>query len=389
MKFFKFLLSFCSVLALSALIYISLAYLSRQSFLYYYKWHDKRHDWLAEYKDIPIKDKYKIVFIISDPTIIADREAGNRMLKACRNLGWEVHDFEMIEGNEEAIKKIDPDFIFTNKWNMHFGLKKKMEEYKFYALLPHPTSSYFSGFFNFYPKFKDSKFPELKFLDGFVVSMPQISLFKNYIEKEGQKFHGFYGYSSVQNQEFVEINYNNLVYMGMNWDSRRRSGKFAKIFKALAEKHKAIFYGSSDSWVDLVGASYKGYFESDGSKVLEKLRESGITLILHSKQHVNSGAPSGRGFEAAAAGVVGISDRHPFLIENFGDSFLYIDIDVSADRIVSQIEKHLTWIERNPDKAHAKSRKAYEIFIKNYTLENLLLKVASMHEKILMEEDKD
>ena len=386
MKFIKFFINLFGILIFSALIYITVAYASKETVLYYYKWHDKQYDWLAEYKDVKIKDKYKIVFIISDPTIIADREAGNRMLAACRNLGWEVHDFEMIAGHEEEIRKINPDFIFTNKWNLHFGLKEKLAGYKVYALLPHPTATYFSGFFNFYPKFKDNKFPELKFLDGFVISMPQVSLFKHYIEKQGRKFYGFKGYSSVQYQDFVEVEHNQLVYMGMNWDSRRRSGKFSKIFKMLAERQEAIFYGSANSWENLVGNAYKGYFQGSGVAVLDMLRKSGISLMFHSKQHMKSGAPSGRGFEAAASGVIGISDKHPFLVENFGDSFLYIDVDTSAEKIVMQIEKHLVWIKQNPNKAKAKARKAYDIFINNYTLEKLLLNVAHMHEKILLDE---
>ncbi len=386
MKFMKFVGGMLAIIVSSVLIYVIAAYSSKQLVLKYYQWRDNNYNWLAEYKDVKIKDKYKIVFIISDPTIIADHEAGNRMLAAMKNLGWETHTFEMIEGNEEKIKKINPDFIFTNKWNLHFGMKEKLPRYKLYALLPHPTATYFSGFFEFYPRFKQNKFPEIEFIDGFIVSMPEVSLFKNYVESRGRKFYGFKGYSSVQHQAYVEVEPRQLVYMGMNWDSRRKSGKFAKIFKTLADKKEAIFYGSANSWQHLVNDAYKGYFEGSDTAVLDKLRESGISLLFHSKQHIKSGAPSGRSFETAAAGVIGISDRHPFIIENFGDSFLYIDIDSSAERIISQIEKHLQWIKANPDKAKAKARKAYEIFVKNYTLESYLINLAKMHEKILLDE---
>lgn len=388
MKFVKFIGGMIAVMVFSFLIYVIGAYSSKQIVLKYYKWHDSKHDWLLEYKDIKIKNKYKVVFIISDPTIIADREAGNRILAAMKNLGWETYHFEMIQGNEEEIKKINPDFIFTNKWNLHFGMKEKLPGYKLYALLPHPTATYFSGFFEFYPRFKKQKFPEIDFIDGFIISMPEITLFKNLVEKNGKKFYGFKGYSSVQHQEYVEVEPKELVYMGMNWDSRRKSGKFAKIFKTLAEKDEAIFYGSANSWQNLAKGAYKGYFQGSDTAVLEKLRESGISLLFHSKQHMKSGAPSGRGFETAAAGVIGISDRHPFIVENFGDSFLYIDIDFSAERIISQIEKHLNWIRANPEKAKAKARKAYDIFIKNYTLESYLINLAKMHEKILLDETK-
>jgi hypothetical protein len=387
-KIIKLSISIVAILMLSALIYIVSTYASKQIVLYYYKWSDAKYDWLTPFKDINIKEKYKIVFIISEPYIVADREAGNRMLAACTNLGWEVYDFETIEGNEEAIRKINPDFIFTNKWNLRLGLKKKMPDYKVYALLPHPTASYFGGLFNFYPEFKEDKYPEAKFLDGFVISMPQVSLFKNYVEERGQKFYGFKGYSSAQYQPFVEVELKQLVYMGMNWDSRRSSNKFTKIFKTLAEREEAVFYGAPDKLQPIVGDAFRSLFKGGASGALDILREHGISLIVHSKQHINSGAPSGRGFETAASGAIGISDRHPFLIENFGDSFLYIDLDASSDRVVAQIENHLSWISQNPEKAKAKARKAYDIFIANFTLESLLLNLAKMHEKILSDESE-
>ena len=366
-------------------LYILLAFISKEAILAYYKWHDKSYNWLAEYKDMPIKDKYRIVFINSDPGMIADREAGHKMISACRNLGWEIHDFTLIQGNEEKIKQINPDFIFTNKWNLHLGATDGSLGYKIYALLPHPIASYFSGFFSFYPQFKEHKFPELKLLDGFVITAPQISLFKNYIEKQGHKFYGFRGFSSSQYQEYVNVEPSQLVYMGQNWDKRRKSGKFAKIFSHLAKKDNAVFYGAQDSWEPIVDKSYLGYIEGDGSAVIEILRKHGISLLLHSNQHIKNGAPSSRSFEAAAAGVIGISDKHPFIMENFGDNFLYIDVNTSAEKIIEQIEDHLTWIKSHPEEVKNKTRKAYDIFNANFKLENMMINVAKMHEKILQD----
>jgi hypothetical protein len=384
----KIMLRICASIIIAGLLYILSAYLSKETILSYYKWSDTKQDWLAEYKTTKIKDKYKIVFINSDPGMIADREAGHRMVAACRNLGWEVHDFIVVTGNEEEIKKIDPDFIFTNKWNLHIGLEK-LKGYKVYALLPHPIATYFGGLLNFYPQFKKEKFPELRLLDGFVISSPQVSLFKNYIEGLGRKFYGFKGYSSVQSQDYVDVEPKELIYMGLNWDKKRKGNKFATVFKHLAEKDNAVFYGAWDSWEPLVGNSYQGYIEGDGSAVIDILRKHGINLILHSNQHIKNGAPSSRGFETAASGAIGISDQHPFLIENFGDNFLYININTSADKIIKQIEDHLVWIKENPTKVKEKTRKAYDIFMANYKLENLMLNVAHMHEKILEDQEKN
>ena len=252
-------------------------------------------------------------------------------------------------------------------------------------MVAHPIATYFGGLFSFYPQFKEYKYPELKLFDGFVISTPEISLFKHYIESKHKKFYGFTGYSSVQYQEYFEVDPKQIVYMGVNWDKKRKGSKFSEVFKALADKNQAVFYGSKDSWQDLVGPAYKGYFEGSGSAVIDIIRQHGISLLLHSNQHIKSGTPSGRVFEASAAGAIGISDMHPFVIEKFADNFLYIDTNKSAKDIIIQIDNHINWIKANPDKVKEMTKNAYNIFVTNYTLEQLLLNIAHMHEKILQD----
>lgn len=324
-----------------------------------------------------------MVFILTGAGAIADREVGYRIIDAAKKLGWNVSVFEDLKGNEQAIRQIHPDFIFTNNWRSDIGLRETKLSYKTYVLVAHPIATYFGGIFNFYPQFKEKKFPELKLFNGFVVSAPQISLFKNYIEYKGQKFYGFKGYSSVQRQNYMAIEPKKIVYMGVNWDGKRRGKKFGEVFKTLADRDLAVFYGSRNSWQNLVGNAYKGYFEGSGEAVLNILRENGISLLLHSNQHIKNKTPSSRAFEAAASGAIGISDKHPFVIQHFGNNFLYINTNKSADDIISQIEEHVNWIKNNPEKVHQMTKNAYNIFIKNHTLEQLLLNVAHMHEKIL------
>ena len=369
------------------LIYLAVAYISRQSIIYYYAKHDQQNNYLAEYSDISIKDQYKIVFIITAHGAIADREAGYRMIAACRKLGWDVHVFEDLTDNQEKIKAINPDFILTNNWRSDIGLRNVTLPYKVYGLVAHPVASYFGGLFSFYPEFKEHKFPEFKLFDGFIISTPAISLFKDYIESKHRKFYGFTGYSSVQAQDYVEVELKQIVYMGVNWDKKRKGSKFSEVFKALADKDQAVFYGSADSWKDLVGPAYQGYFEgSDGSAVIDIIRKYGISLMLHSNQHIKSGTPSGRVFEASSAGAIGISDMHPFLIEKFGDNFLYIDTDKSAEDIISQIDQHIKWIKANPDKVKIMTKNAHDIFTKHYALEQLMINIAHMHEKVMLDE---
>ncbi len=382
MKAIKFIL----FVALLFIIYIAAAYASRQGIIYYYSKEDSQKDYSAEYRNTTIKDKYKIVFIITAEGATADREAGFRMIEACNNLGWEVHIFEELTNNQDKIKEIDPDFILTNNWRSDIGLRNVRLPYKTYGLVAHPINTYFSGFFSFTPQFKEHKYPEFKLFDGFIISTPEISLFKKYIESKGHKFYGFKGYSSAQSQPLVEVEPKQIVYMGSNWDKKRKGDKFNKIFKTLAEKGQAVFYGPPSSWEKLAGNAYKGFFKGSSSAVVDIIREHGISLMLHSNQHIKSGTPSSRVFETSSSGALGISDMHPFLIKNFGDNFLYINTDKSADDVIKQIEQHLKWAKENPNKVKTMTENAYDIFMNNFTLEQMILDIAHMHEKIMLDE---
>lgn len=381
MKAIKFIL----FIALLFIIYIAAAYISKQGIIYYYSKEDSQKDYLAEYRNTTIKDKYKIVFIITAEGATADREAGFRMIEACNNLDWEVHIFEELTNNEDKIKEINPDFILTNNWRSDIGLRNVNLPYNTYGLVAHPVNTYFSGLFSFTPQFKEHKYPEFKLFDGFIISTPEISLFKKYIESKGHKFYGFKGYSSAQSQPYVEVKPKQIVYMGSNWDKKRKGDKFNKIFRSLAEKGQAVFYGPASSWQELAGNAYKGFFKGSSSAVVDIIREHGISLMLHSNQHIKSGTPSSRVFETSSSGALGISDMHPFLIKNFGDNFLYINTDKSAKDVIEQIEQHLKWIKENPDKVKTMTENAYDIFMNNFTLEQMILDIAHMHEKIMLD----
>lgn len=384
MKTVKFIL----YIALLFIVYIAAAYISRQGIIYYDSVKDSQKDYMAKYKDTIIKDHYKIVFIITAEGATADREAGFRMIEACENIGWEVHVFEELTNNQDKIEAINPDFILTNNWRSDIGLRNVDLTYKTYSLVAHPIASYFGGFFSFTPQFKEHKYLEFELFDGFIISTPEISLFKKYIESKNKKFYGFKGYSSSQRQAYMEVEPKQIVYMGSNWDKKRKGDKFNKIFRTLAKKNQAVFYGPASSWEELTGKAYKGFFKGSSSAVVDIIREHGISLMLHSNQHIKSGTPSSRIFETSSSSALGISDMHPFAINNFGDNFLYINTDKSADNIINQIDQHLKWAKENPEKVRTMTQNAYDIFMDKFTLEQMILDVAHMHEKIILDETK-
>ena len=112
------------------------------------------------------------------------------------------------------------------------------------------------------------------------------------------------------------------------------------------------------------------------------MQECGIVLVLHSDKHLKGNAPTGRIFEAAAAGCVVISDRHPFVIQEFGDAVLYIDQEGAPEAICQQIQDHLTWIRSHPEKALEMASRCHRIFVSRFTLEKQLLHLKEIYEKI-------
>jgi hypothetical protein len=386
MKLRNYPLILISVIIFACFSYIFIAYLSKQSILAYYKLQDRNSDWNSQFEFTPIHNKYRIVLIVPPAKYIADLEASNRIKLAAENLGWQVFCFESIKDNAEEIRKINPDFIFTSKWDLKLDLDADYHDFKIYALLAQPTEIYFGGFLELIPKFNEKRFPQLKYLDGFIISAQVMGLFRNYIEKNGKKFYAIKGFSSVPFQQYKIVEPNSLIYMGMNWDNNRNSNKYSKLFKILASKEKVYFYGSKEKLQPIVDDAFREFKAKSKYPVTEMLQSHGINLLLHNKSNLTSGVPSGRAFETAAASVIGITDRHPFIIENFSDSFLYVDVDASAERIAAQIHKHLLWIKENPDKAKAKAKKAHEIFAEKFTMENMMIKLARMHEKIILDQ---
>ncbi len=144
-------------------------------------------------------------------------------------------------------------------------------------------------------------------------------------------------------------------------------------------------YGHYNSSSYLAPNIYGGYIPP-GIEQINAIRNNGIYLLTHSDVHFKGGEPNMRGFEASAANVVVISDKHPFIVKNFGDSFLYFDHDKDADTMYKQVKSHVDWIKNNPEEARIKAAKAHQIFLDKFTIEKDLVRIAKMHEYILKNE---
>lgn len=107
-----------------------------------------------------------------------------------------------------------------------------------------------------------------------------------------------------------------------------------------------------------------------------------MSLLLHSQQHLEGGAPTGRIFEAAAANTVIISDKHPFIMQQFGDNVLYIDMEQTGEEIFAEIDSHIQWVKDNPEKSKEMANNCHQILLEKFTLEAQLQKLIDLNDEL-------
>lgn len=169
-----------------------------------------------------------------------------------------------------------------------------------------------------------------------------------------------------------------LFYCGSNWSTTSFGRKYEKLFSRLDATGYLDIYGKKNQWRH-APKSYRKFIKADGESIIQIMHETGVALVLHAPDHFEGRVPTARIFEAAAASNVIISDRHPFILENFKDSVLYIDTTKTSEEIFDQIDERMKWIQANPEKALKLAKRAHKIFAQNFTLESQLEKVLSVY----------
>ena len=191
--------------------------------------------------------------------------------------------------------------------------------------------------------------------------------------------------------EEVSLSHPKIAYFGTNWDSgevKDKSYRFSDIFSCLMKNSDDIrFYGKKDSWSFLDGKFFGGSVPFDGTSLLQYYRMCGVGLNLTKKEWFDSDVPTNRVFEIVASGAICISDRLPILEKIFGDSILYVDVKgKTPKKIADQILYNLHWINKNPEKAKEKAKKANKIFNETLSMEVMLKKLIAFHKKALIEQ---
>lgn len=183
-----------------------------------------------------------------------------------------------------------------------------------------------------------------------------------------------------------------IFYAGVNserirWDHGRKvlanHGRFFDLFKELDISAPIKFFGPATfgglpTWDGF--KQYSGSIPFDGKSIIQEINKCGVVLVIHSEAHKIYDMPTNRLFEACAGGAIAIADKLDFIVNNFGDSVLYIDPTLKVP-LGQQIRNHLKWIQDNPKEAKQKVIQAQEIFISKFSLDITLETILATHEK--------
>ncbi|AVP87352.1 hypothetical protein phytr_4010 [Candidatus Phycorickettsia trachydisci] len=345
--------------------------------------------WDEKYKDMPIKDYYKVVYVVYNG---GEYSAAKYFQYAAQKKGWEIKlYYQSIVGKENEILNFDPDFIIFPLLTYTEGVDSRIKTHrsKKYYWIPMPLELIrkFEGVDK-----KDLLKPQgwfkhwLSFADGLIITnVRQVDIYRQISNLLGKPFNAVSMLPAPPANNYTVAEPKKIIWPEAGWDQFRSSKKYKRFISLLSQNVPMRVYGHYKNLLYLPAGIYGGYIPH-GLDNITAIRKNGIYLLTHSKEHFESNFPSMRPFEAAASNVITISDMHPFIIEHFGDSMLYFDQNASAEEMYTQVKKHVDWILANPDKAKEKAKLAHKIFLEKFTVDKDLIRIAKMHEYILKQE---
>jgi hypothetical protein len=313
---------------------------------------------------------------------VGEKEQGARILIALKRLGVNakvVRAFEkdsiynkfIADRATLAAETMQPDFILT----LERGVPSLGHIAPNYLVLDQSSGHYISMDANNQPILINSAYHDFA---GLLPSFKEIDLVKKAYETNGSAYVGFNWIPTVQRTDFKAQLPQKLFYPGGDIsDNTRSKAKYMDVFKKLDQTGYFEVYGRPDRWLH-TPKSFRGSIPFDGKSMLKLNNKAGITLIFHAKDHLDHGIPTGRIFEAASANTVIISDRNQYIIDNFGDNVLYVDVEQDAAGIFAQIDQHMQWIFAHPDQARQMAERCHMIFLQHFTLEEQMQRLLAI-----------
>jgi len=297
---------------------------------------------------------------------VAETEFSRRIIEAACHHSWEAAEF----GSSLEINHFDPDFVVALSFRT-----PKLTRFPTYGSMVTPPS--------FFAESNDSNgfIRNILSYDGYLCSSEYIKRWLTdslYLTQKMYFIAPWYTTSHLIPYCPPQIGPPRLLYAGTNWDGLR----FGELFTRLDVEPYLDIYGPQTAWPH-VKHSYRGPLPFDGVSILNALNRAGVGLCLHREEHCAAGTPSSRIFEIVASGAIAICQEHPFIKDVFQDAVLYLGPTDDVSRLAGQISEYMKWIAENPDDALTLSRRAYDIFSQNYTLEKLLSDLIPHHQELL------
>ncbi|MDX1916836.1 MAG: glycosyltransferase [Rickettsiaceae bacterium] len=329
--------------------------------------------WDLKYQNMPIKEKYKVVFIVA---ALGESSYAEHFKYGAELMGWEVKLYiNYPVSREDEILAFDPDMIITVPHSTYTNSPK---------LSSHRSKKYIINFmgYNYLENHPDKFLP----FHAVMTALPSVDLFAQLFKKQNKPFNGFRILPSVPGDRFTHTAEPiNIMWSGTNWDTLRASDKYNEFLTLLSTNLPIKIYGPYNAYSFLREGVYNGFI-APGPENLRAMRDNGIYLAVHGDHHYEDDTPSIRLLEALAANVIVITDKLPFIIKNFGEDVLYFDNKLEPEAMYQEIRKHFEWIKNNPEKAKEKAANAHKKYLAKFSFEQYLTKIAKMHEYILMQE---
>lgn len=303
--------------------------------------------------------------VITCSNYVGDREVAWRIKMTGEKLGWKVI---IDEERGSKIKDLPLDWVISLLPNCEF-------------LNPH-CPNYLVVFHPFNYLDENRKFLSIhEKYDGYLLTINDRENLEQGLKEHNKEFYYIPFYPSIYQIPYKELEFEDLFVMIPVWGNRLKDFKYRELFKLLSQSDSAVFYGVNSN-ADIISRGYRGSLPFDGESVINVIQKHGLVLVIHSDIHNRESIPTSRIFEAAGSSAVIISDENPFVKQHFGDSVFYIDTSLPVESIIEQILDHLMTIQLYPELALEMSRKAHQIFIESFTMENQLLNLELLNKKV-------
>lgn len=340
--------------------------------------------------ELPSIDRSKpCVAIYGTTTRIGELLLHKRTVTAARNLGWNVISARFAESTTDYFVMSHFYYVATALVNLVYKPQFSLAVTHYVYIVPYgsynivylnvPNNNLFKG------KSFLSRYKHLGEYDGYIDlysvvngNNPNLTSALNSFNKKDAFVMPLY--LSQHYVPYSPATREQALIVGSLWGCNRSSIRISDALYSLAQDGLLLAYGL-DSELGFLGDAFKGTAEDydKNQRAEDNLfniqKKYGISLVIHSLEHMVENIPTSRIAESIASGSIVISDHNGFVKKFFGDNVLYLDALTPADQIYSQIKDHINWIKTHPIEVEEKTKAAHEIFMNEFALENQLQKL--------------